>query len=322
MPADRSGQVQPADRRQRPTDRLERRRRRHHRRARPLNTGTHTVGETAGAGTTWSSYRSRSVPHTANGEGCAGRPRATRRPAERRASPDGADIVCTITNTRKKGTVKLVKDIVPVDEQLGDPGKFDLTIDGQGSYGATKSDAGDGDSVTATVPTGDVDLCEAAGTNTSLSDYTSTYSCSAPGHTDVTGSGTSIAISRSPAATRGSARSRTRVRRARSSWSRTSSRSTSSSATRASSTSRSTAKAATAPPRATPATATPSRRRPTGRRRPQRGRGHEHQPVRLHEHVQLLTMRRVTRTPAPARAIANLDGRQRRLVGLHDHEHA
>ena len=109
------------------------------------------------------------------------------------AVASGDSWVCTITNTRKKGSVKLVKDIVPVDEQLGDPGKFDLTIDGQGSYGATKSDAGDGDSVTATVPTGDVDLSEVAGTDTSLSDYTSTYSCSAQGHTDITGSGTSIA---------------------------------------------------------------------------------------------------------------------------------
>ena len=43
--------------------------------------------------------------------------------------------------------MKLVKDIVPVDEQLGDPGKFDLNIDGEGGYDATKSDAGDGDCV-------------------------------------------------------------------------------------------------------------------------------------------------------------------------------
>ena len=28
----------------------------------------------------------------------------------------------------------LVKDIVPVDAQLGDPGKFDLEIDGEGDY--------------------------------------------------------------------------------------------------------------------------------------------------------------------------------------------
>ena len=59
----------------------------------------------------------------------------------------GDDWTCTLTNTRKSGHVKLVKDIVPVDEQLGDPGKFDLHIDGEGAYDASKTDAGDGDSV-------------------------------------------------------------------------------------------------------------------------------------------------------------------------------
>ena len=53
--------------------------------------------------------------------------------------------------------MKLVKDIVPVDEQLGDPGKFDLNIDGEGGYDASKSDAVDGDSVELTVPNGSVD---------------------------------------------------------------------------------------------------------------------------------------------------------------------
>ena len=90
---------------------------------------------------------------------------------------DGDDWTCTFTNTRKSGHVKLVKDIVPVDEQLGDPGKFDLHIDGEGAYDATKTDAGDGDSVELTVPNGDVDLSEAAGTGTSLSDYTASYVC-------------------------------------------------------------------------------------------------------------------------------------------------
>ena len=104
----------------------------------------------------------------------------------------GDEWPCTFTNTRKSGHVKLVKDIVPVDEQLGDPGKFDLNIDGEGAYDATKSDAGDGDSVELTVPNGNVDLAEAAGTGTSLGDYTSSYSCTAEGHDAVTGSGTSI----------------------------------------------------------------------------------------------------------------------------------
>ena len=84
---------------------------------------------------------------------------------------------CTFTNTRKGGHVKLVKDIVPVNEQLGDPGKFDLNIDGEGAYDATKTDAGDGDFVERNVPNGNVTLSEAAGTDTELSDYTTTYSC-------------------------------------------------------------------------------------------------------------------------------------------------
>ena len=78
---------------------------------------------------------------------------------------------CTFTNTRKHGDVKVIKDIVPVDGQLGDPGKFDLHIDGEGAYDATKTDAGDGDSVERTVPNGGVNVSEAAGTRTSLSDY-------------------------------------------------------------------------------------------------------------------------------------------------------
>ena len=73
--------------------------------------------------------------------------------------------------------MKLVKDIVPVDEQLGDPGRFDLHIDGEGAYDASRTDAGDGDSVSLTVPNGDVNLDEAAGTDTILGDYTSSYRC-------------------------------------------------------------------------------------------------------------------------------------------------
>src|SRR4029453_12188541 len=54
---------------------------------------------------------------------------------------------CTFTNTRKGGHVRLVKDIVPVNEQIGDPGRFDLAIDGEDGYDAAKDEAGDGDFV-------------------------------------------------------------------------------------------------------------------------------------------------------------------------------
>ena len=97
---------------------------------------------------------------------------------------------CTFTNTRKRGHVKLVKDIVPVDEQLGDPGKFDLKIDGEGGYDATKANAGDGDFVERNVPNGNVSLSETAGTDTDLSDYTTSYSCVNGEQQPVTGDGT------------------------------------------------------------------------------------------------------------------------------------
>ena len=103
---------------------------------------------------------------------------------------------CTFTNTRKGGQVTLVKDIVPVDEQLGDAGKFDLQIDGEGGYDATKDEAGDGDSVARTVPNGTVDLSETADGETSLDDYVTTYSCvndAAEGSEPITGSGTVVA---------------------------------------------------------------------------------------------------------------------------------
>ena len=233
----------------------------------------------------------------------------------------GRDVICTITNTRKKGSVKLVKDIVPVDEQLGDPGKFDLTIDGQGSYGATKSDAGDGDSVTATVPTGDVDLSEVAGTNTSLSDYTSTYSCSAPGHTDVTGSGIAIsdlavASGDSWVCTITNTRKKGTVKLVKDivpvddqlgdpgKFDLTIDGEGSYGAT----------KSDAGDGDSVTATVRPARR-------PQRGRGHEHQPVRLHEHVQLLGAGSHGRDRLRHRDQRSR-GRQRRFVGLHDHEHA
>ena len=75
-------------------------------------TGSHSVGELAGTGTSLADYDA--------GIACvdgANSPVAT----SGSATPwsltlaAGADVTCTITNERKKGTVKLVKDIVPVD---------------------------------------------------------------------------------------------------------------------------------------------------------------------------------------------------------------
>ena len=113
---------------------------------------------------------------------------------------EGDEWHCTFTNTRKKGTVKLVKHIVPVATQLGDPGKFDLAIDGEGAYDGSKDEAGNGDSVTVTVPNGLVDLSETADDETNLGDYLSSYRCEADGHDPITGEGT---LDQRPAGHRG-----------------------------------------------------------------------------------------------------------------------
>ena len=93
--------------------------------------------------------------------------------------------------------MKVVKDIVPVDEQLGDPGKFDLAIDGEGGYDASKDEAGDGDSVQLTVPNGPVDLSESADGETSLSDYVTSYHCA----NGAEGNGTSPSTARAARST-------------------------------------------------------------------------------------------------------------------------
>ena len=73
----------------------------------------------------------------------------------------GARVLCTITNDRRTGRIRVVKDIVPVDGQLGDPGKFDLQVDGA----TVRSDAADGDGSTfVTKPTGSHNVGELGGT--------------------------------------------------------------------------------------------------------------------------------------------------------------
>ena len=85
---------------------------------------------------------------------------------------EGDTWVCTFTNTRKTGTLEVVKVLDPDT----DPGVFDLQIDGATAGGAT--DVGDGGTTGAvTVGTGNHTAGEAAGTGTDLADYDTTYSC-------------------------------------------------------------------------------------------------------------------------------------------------
>ena len=91
------------------------------------NTGTHTVGETAGTATTLADYTKSIVCRGNNGTGSV----------VAQTSGDNAgpldvpvgftdDIVCTITNSRETGKLEVVKDLNPTN----DPGRFNLQIDG------------------------------------------------------------------------------------------------------------------------------------------------------------------------------------------------
>ncbi len=99
----------------------------------------------------------------------------------------GDQITCTFTNTRDTGTITVVKELEPAN----DPGLFDLSV------GATvvRTDASDGDSGSLDVVTGDYTVSEAAGTNTSLGNYTTTYVCVDGNVTIAQGSGTSAQVS-------------------------------------------------------------------------------------------------------------------------------
>ena len=126
----------------------------------------------------------------------------------------GSDIVCTITNTRETGKLEVVKELNPTS----DPGKFNLQIDG--NTDPNGANVGDGGSTgEETLNTGTHNVGEAAGTGTSLTNYSKSIVCK-------TNNGTGVDRRpelgfRRPAeragrrtATTSSARSPTRARRA------------------------------------------------------------------------------------------------------------
>ncbi len=82
----------------------------------------------------------------------------------------GAAKTCTITNTRKTGTITVVKDLIPAT----DDGRFDLKVDSS----VVKADAADGSSGSLEVNTGTHTVSEVAGSASSLSNYASAISCS------------------------------------------------------------------------------------------------------------------------------------------------
>jgi hypothetical protein len=149
---------------------------------RTLDTGTgYTVSEAAGAGTALSSYDSSIVckdgaTTVASGSGTSlsGVPVV-----------DGHDVVCTFTNVRRPGSIKVVKDLVPA----ADAGRFDLKVGGA----VVKAAAGDGDWGIRSVAPGTYAVSEAAAGATSLDDYDSSVACTKNGQAYKNAEGTSIA---------------------------------------------------------------------------------------------------------------------------------
>ncbi|MDP1846264.1 MAG: hypothetical protein Q8K79_00615, partial [Solirubrobacteraceae bacterium] len=77
---------------------------------------------------------------------------------------------CTITNTRKTGTITVVKDLIPST----DDGRFDLEVDST----VVKQDAADGGTGSREVTTGTHTVSEVAGSAGSLGNYAKGISCS------------------------------------------------------------------------------------------------------------------------------------------------
>ena len=144
-----------------------------------LNTGSYLIEETAGTGTSLSDYATKLACQDEEGGVTVEDGKVT--------LSDSQNITCLFTNTRNTGTIKLVKQITPSD----DPGLFDLQLDGS----TQAANVGNGGaSETLTVNTGSHTVSEAAGTGTSLSDYTSSTSCEAGGEVIGSSATTSLEI--------------------------------------------------------------------------------------------------------------------------------
>ncbi len=149
-----------------------------------LPTGNHTVGETAGTSTSLDDYQKSIVCKDNNGTGAT-----VASVGPDNAGPltvnvtNGADIVCTITNTREAGKLEVKKSLVP----SGDPGLFNLQIDGTTDPDAANV-GNNGSTGEQTVNPGNHTVGETAGTSTSLGDYQKSIVCKAGN-----GSGSTVA---------------------------------------------------------------------------------------------------------------------------------
>jgi hypothetical protein len=148
---------------------------------RTLATDTgYTVSEAEGTGTSLSKYDSSVVCKdgdvtvaSGSGTSLAGVPVV-----------QGRNVVCTFTNARRKGSITVVKQLVP----SSDAGAFDLKVGGD----VVKAGAGDGDSGTKSVAPGTYSVSETGAEGTSLQDYDSAVACEKNGQAYKAGAGTSI----------------------------------------------------------------------------------------------------------------------------------
>jgi hypothetical protein len=136
--------------------------------AQAVAAGTHVVSEAAGSDspTTLTDYSTQLV--------CSDKAGAVPVDATGHVKVDGnQDVTCTFSNSRKTGSLTVVKSLSP----SSDPGLFDLSIDktvfatGVGDKGSTGAQ---------TVTMGDHTVAEAsnASSPTSLADYKTTLACS------------------------------------------------------------------------------------------------------------------------------------------------
>jgi hypothetical protein len=134
-----------------------------------VTTGSHSVDETAGTATSLADYsQSTSCVDTAHPNDPAVNGKTVQ-------VDKGDHWVCTITNTRKTGTIKVTKALSPAT----DAGRFNLLVDGA----AKATDVGDGGTTGAVaVLPGAHTVAEAAGTATDLANYTSTLACKDTAH--------------------------------------------------------------------------------------------------------------------------------------------
>ena len=143
-----------------------------------VSAATHSVGETAGTASSLSDYTSAIVCKDEGGTGAILASGSDAGPLNVSVA-EGADVVCTITNTRKStptGQLEVRKVLSPSN----DPGRFNLQIDTT----TKKADAANGDTTgKQTVSAATHSVGETAGTASSLSDYTSAIVCKDEGGT-------------------------------------------------------------------------------------------------------------------------------------------